>query len=65
MLGVAPSTVRDYASRGLLAAIVTSGVQGGRGKRMYFDPGEVKAMNAGGFRAAEEYRQNGGASVDG
>lgn len=57
LLGVKAETVRDYVARGYLRAVTNTGTTG-NGKRLYFDPDEVKAFVTGGAPAARVYRDS-------
>lgn len=56
LLGVYPSTLREYVREGWLSSHTKSG-KFGRGRRRYFDPAELAAFKAGGAPAAAEYRK--------
>lgn len=57
ILGVSAQTVRAYHDEGWLVGRTASGDEG-RGKRIYFDDGEVKAFLKGGAPAAKAYRES-------
>lgn len=55
LLGFSDQTIRELARTGHLSSITTRGQ--GRGKRRYFDRGEVEAFRSGGAEGAKAYRQ--------
>jgi hypothetical protein len=55
-LGVSSEMVRQYHAEGWLVGRTTSGVTG-RGRRLFFDPGEVEAFARGGAAGAAAYRK--------
>lgn len=59
ILRVSTETVRVYGKSGILST-TTADNTFGRGRRMYFDVGEVRAFASGGAVAARAYRENRG-----
>lgn len=59
ILRVSTETVRVYGKSGILST-TTADNTFGRGRRMYFDVGEVRAFASGGAVAARAYRESRG-----
>lgn len=57
LLRCSESMVREYEKAGWLSSQTRSGERG-RGKRMYFDLGEVMAFKAGNAAGAKAYRES-------